>query len=79
MDGIDGLIAQMIVTEIGTDLNAWPRVKHFTSWLGLSPHHDKSGGKVLRSPTKKTHNRANLAFRLVAQSVGCSDSALGAF
>jgi hypothetical protein len=54
IDGIDALTAHAIVTEIGTDVNAWPTVKHFTSWLGLSPHNDKSGGKVLRSRTKKT-------------------------
>ena len=54
-------------------------VKHFTSWLGLAPHNDKSGGKVLRSRTKKTKNRANLAFRLAAQSVRRSQSAVGAF
>jgi transposase len=79
IDGIDALTAHAIVTEIGTDVNAWPTVKHFTSWLGLSPHNDKSGGKVLRSRTKKTKNRANLAFRVAAQSLHRSQTALGAF
>jgi hypothetical protein len=79
IDGIDALTAQSIITEIGTDVSAWPTVKHFTSWLGLSPHNAKSGGKVLRSRTKKTNNRANLAFRLAAQSLSCSQSAVGAF
>ena len=77
--GIDALTAHSIITEIGTDVNAWPTVKHFTSWLGLSPHNDKSGGKVLRSRTKKTQNRANLAFRVAAQSLSRSQTALGAF
>jgi hypothetical protein len=79
IDGIDALTAQAIITEIGTDVSAWPTVKHFTSWLGLSPHNDKSGGKVLRSRTKKTQNRANLALRLAAQSLSRSQSAMGAF
>jgi transposase len=79
IDGIDALTAQAIITEIGTDVTAWPTVKHFTSWLGLSPHNDKSGGKVLRSRTKKTQNRANLALRLAAQSLSRSQSAVGAF
>jgi transposase len=79
IDGIDALTAQAIITEIGTNVNAWATVKHFTSWLGLSPHNDKSGGKVLRSRTKKTQNRANLAFRVAAQSLGRSNTALGAF
>lgn len=79
VDGLDALTAQSIITEIGIDVNAWPTVKHFTSWLGLAPHNDKSGGKVLRSRTMKTQNRANLAFRLAAQSAGRSNSAIGAF
>jgi transposase len=79
IDGIDALTAQAIITEIGTDVSAWPTVKHFTSWLGLAPHNDKSGGKVLRTRTKKTQNRANLAFRLAAQSLTRSQSAVGAF
>jgi transposase len=79
IDGIDALTAHTITTEIGTDVSPWPTAKHFCSWLGLSPHNDKSGGKILRSRTKKTKNRANLAFRLAAQSLSRSDSALGAF
>ncbi len=79
IDGIDALTAQSIITEIGTDVSAWPTVKHFTSWLGLSPHNDTSGGKVLRRRTKKTKNRANLAFRLAAQSLSRSQCAVGAF
>jgi len=79
IDGIDALTVQAIITEIGTDVSAWPTVKHFTSWLGLAPHNDKSGGKVLRSRTKKTQNRANLALRLAAQSLSRSQSAVGAF
>lgn len=79
IDGIDALTAQKIITEIGLDVSAWPTVKHFTSWLGLAPHNDISGGKVLRSRTKKTQNKANLAFRLAAQSLHRSQSAVGAF
>lgn len=79
IDGIDALTAQAIITEIGMDVSAWPTVKHFTSWLGLSPHNDKTGGKIIRSRTKKTQNRANLAFRVAAQSLTRSHSAVGAF
>lgn len=79
IDGIDALTAQTIITEIGLEVSAWPTVKHFTSWLGLAPHNDISGGKVLRRRTKKTQNKANLAFRLAAQSLHRSQSAVGAF
>jgi hypothetical protein len=60
-------------------MSKWPGVKHFASWLGLAPHNDVSGGKVLRSRTLKTDNRAGQAFRQAAASVTRSNSAFGAF
>ena len=77
--GLSASLAQTILSEIGTDMSKWPDVKHFTSWLGLAPHNDISGGKVLRSRTFKTDNRAGQAFRQAAASVTRSDSAFGAF
>lgn len=77
--GISGGLVQTIISEIGTDMGRWPTVKHFCSWLGLAPHNDISGGKVLRSRTMKVASRANQAFRMAAQSVARSDTAIGAY
>jgi len=60
-------------------MSKFPTVKHFGSWLGLAPHTDISGGKVLRSRTRKVVNRAAQAFRQAAQCVGRSETALGAY
>ena len=60
-------------------MTKWPTVKHFASWLGLAPHNDISGGKVLRSRTLRTRNRAGQAFRQAATAVASSPSALGAY
>ncbi len=79
IDGFGVVSAQTILAEIGTDMATWPTVKHFASWLGLSPHDDISDGKVLRHKTKAVNSKANLAFRQVAQSVGKTQTALGAF
>ena len=79
VDGLDVVLLQQILAEIGTDMNRWPSSKHFTAWLGLAPNNEISGGKVLRSKTKKTKSRANLAFRMAAQAVRNCDCALGAF
>jgi len=35
--GIGPYLALRLVSECGTDLSRWPTVKHFTSWLSLSP------------------------------------------
>ena len=77
--GLDALSTQAVITEIGVTVSPWPTGKHFTSWLGACPYNDKSGGKILRRGTKKTQNRAATAFRIAAQSLSRSDSALGAY
>jgi hypothetical protein len=77
--GLNANTVETIISEIGTDMSRWQNVKHFCSWLGLAPHEDISGGKVLRSRTLKTRNRAGQAFRLAAQSVSRTQSAFGAF
>lgn len=59
--GIGSSLAQTIVSEIGTAMSRWASSQHFTSWLGLAPHHDISGGKVLRARTLATNNRAGQA------------------
>ena len=79
IDGIDALTVQAVIAEIGLDMSRWPTVKHFTSWLGLSPNNKISDGKILSSRTKKTKNRATAALRISAQTLHRSDSALGAF
>jgi hypothetical protein len=79
IDGLDALGVQKIITETGVDMSPWPTAKHFASWLTLAPRNDISGGKILKSRTLKSKNRAAQAFRMAAQSVSRSDSALGAF
>ena len=77
--GISASLAQTLVSEIGTDMSKWPTDKHFASWLGLAPHNDISGGKILRSRTLPTDNRAGQAFRQAAASVTRSHCAFGAY
>jgi len=78
IDGINVGLAQKIIAEIGVDMTPWPTVKHFASWLRLCPYRDISGGKVLRTKTKKTTSPATQAFRMAAQAASRSNSALGA-
>ncbi len=77
--GLSAITVQTIVSEVGTDMDRFPTVKHFCSWLGLAPRNDISGGKILRSRTMKVHSRANQAFRQAAHSVTRSHSSIGAY
>ena len=79
INGIDACTALKVVSEIGTDVAKWPSAKHFASWLGLSPDHRITGGRVMSSKTKPSANRAAAALRLAAHGLHRSDSALGAF
>jgi transposase len=79
IDGLNALGIHKVLTETGVDMSPWPTVKHFTSWLSLCPHNDKTGGKVIKSHTKKTQNRAAAALRMAAQSLLHSKSALGSY
>lgn len=79
IDGLEVLTVQTIISEVGTDMSKWKSVKHFTSWLGLAPENEISGGKVLRTSTKKVKSRANLAFRQAAMGVSRGQSVLGNF
>ena len=79
VDGLGPNLAQLILSEIGTDMSKWATDKQFAAWLGLAPRNDISGGKVLRSRTLPSRNRAGQAFRQAATSVARSSSAFGAY
>ncbi len=79
IDGLDVLTVQTILSETGLDPGAFRTMKHFTSWLALSPDNRVTGGKVKSTRTRKTANRAAMAFRIAAQSLANSTSALGGF
>jgi transposase len=79
IDGLEALTVQAIISEVGLDPTRFPTAKHFASWLGICPGSKISGGKVLSSRTRKVVNRAANAFRLAAQSLANSRTALGGF
>ena len=78
IDGIDIMTAQTIVAELGTDFSRWKSEAHFSSWLGLSPSRDVSGGKVVKQESRKVRNRVAAALRNAANSLFSSNSYLGA-
>jgi len=80
IDGLNESTAQLIVSELGLDIcQKWPTEAQFTSWLGLCPNNEISGGKLLKRGTRKVVNRVANALRMCAQSLLKSKSALGAY
>jgi transposase len=79
IEGISSLTAMMVLSEMGTDVSAFPTHKHLGSWLGLAPNLRITGGKVKGSRTRKVRHRLATAFRVAAQSLHASPSALGCF
>jgi transposase len=75
--GLGTLSIHTLFAELGADLSAFPTDKHFCSWLGLCPNNRISGDRVLSSHTRKVQNRAARVFRMAAQSLWHSRSALG--
>jgi hypothetical protein len=63
---------------MSAELSAFPSEKQFTSWLGLVPTNEQSGGKILKRRTRKVVNRAATAFRNAASTLVRSQSYLGA-
>jgi transposase len=79
IDGIDALTAQTLVSECGIDMTPFPSEKNFASWLGICPNNRKTGGRIRSRHTRRVHNRAAHAFRVAAQSLHHSNSALGSY
>jgi transposase len=77
--GIAPATALNLVAEIGNDMSKWPTAKHFTSWLNLAPGTKITGSKSLSGKRGPSKNRAGLALRQAAVSVGKTKTALGGF
>jgi transposase len=79
IEGIDALTAQTLISECGIDMTPFPSEKNFASWLGLCPNNRKTGGRIRSRRTRRVNNRAATAFRVAAQALHHSKSALGSY
>jgi transposase len=77
IDGLEESSVLIIIAVVGLNMHKWPTAEHFASWLNLAARPKKSGGKVLGHQKRFTSNAATLAFRMAAQSLHSSKSALG--
>ena len=77
--GVSAATAQVILTEIGTDVSRFRNASAFASWLGLCPEKRVSGGKVLSCKTRKVKHRAATALRMGANSLCRAKGYFGEF
>jgi transposase len=51
--GVNQRIAEIIIAEVGTDMQRFPTAGHLASWVGICPGNHQSAGKQLRGTTRK--------------------------
>jgi transposase len=78
IDGISTATAEVVLSELGANLNAFPTERHFVSYLKLSPKMAISGGKPIRKrPHGTASTRVGAALRMAALTLRNSKTALG--
>lgn len=77
--GISALTVHTLLAEIGPDLSRFRSGAAFSSWLGLCPDNDISGGKKLSVKTRPVNNRASRALRMAVNGLHKSQTWLGDF
>jgi transposase len=77
--GLSVLNVQAVIAEVGPDLSRFRSAGAFSSWMGLCPDNAITGGKIIRTGTRRVKNRLAAALRMAAQSLQGSQSALGEF
>lgn len=78
ISGLAPTTVQAIVAEIGVDASRWPNEKAFAAWAALAPRNKITGGRRFRA-AKQGGSRVAQLFRVAAQTLANSKTALGAF
>ena len=79
LPGLTDYSLMRLTAELGNDINQWPNVKSFVSWLGLAPGKNQSG-KMNKRSKKRAITRGGQIFKIAAQSLLVSSKiGLGVF
>jgi transposase len=73
LDAIPGVgrrTAEVLVAEVGTDVQPFPTAKHLASWAGVCPGNHESAGKRQRGTTRKGNPWLRTALVEAAHAAG---------
>ena len=77
--GVNEITAQIIVSELGLNMERFPTAGHAASWVGLVPGRDESAGRNRSSRTRKGNKYLKTALVQAAHAAGRrKDNYLGA-
>jgi len=66
--GIARKTAEIIVSEIGTDMSRFPTANHLASWAGVAPGNNESAGKTRSGRTTKGNKPLGVALNQAAHA-----------
>ena len=78
--GVSGGVLCVLMSELGTANDMREKFRSaeaFASWLGLCPDNRISGGRILKTGTRKVANRVANILRLAANSLGRAEGRMG--
>jgi transposase len=78
--GVSGGVLCVLMSELGTANDVREKFRSaeaFASWLGLCPDNRISGGRILKTGTRKVANRVANILRLAANSLGRAEGRMG--
>ena len=76
--GVGRRTAETIVAEVGSDIDRFATPSHLSSWAGVSPGNNQSGGKNRRSPVKRGNTSLQSALVEAARAAARTKTYLGA-
>lgn len=76
--GVERRTAEIMIAEIGTDLQRFPSPGHLVSWAGFSPGQHESAGKAQSTRTRKGSKALRAALTQSGHAAGKTQTYLGA-